>query len=509
MPSSQDFLNARADLIRIFLSAFLIHNIGIVLVLVYVSLAFSLSMVLETLRITLPTIFIGILISILFFSYLHKNLITYFFGSQKADHAFFLSAKANLQRELLNFPLIAIAGFMLWMLIGIGLSFFLYRMNTISLQEAIVHIGFASLFSGSLVAIMQLNVNENIVQKRLSPYFLKDTRISDLSGIIKIPTYVRIQLLVFTTAIGPAIFIYLLYFFDEMKNELLLFNLGFMVFNGLWQGGFLLSNISQPIGQIAGKLERFRKGELEKDFKPILRTDALGQFSEMFDDLVKSIQERDYIRSTFSRYLDPILVNEVLSGRHELGGGEIEASVMFADIRGFTHLSENLDAQAVVQLLNNYFEEMVQEITFYNGIPDKFLGDGLLAVWGVPSGTQEHAFKACQAAIAMLKRLENINQQRIAMNQTAIKVGIGIHTGKLIAGNIGSKKKMEYTVIGDTVNTSSRIEGMCKTLDVPLTISEDVFNLLPEAHQQMFVSVGKIQLRGKSRDMELFVFQQV
>jgi class 3 adenylate cyclase len=507
MHSKQDFLNARFDFLRIFLSAFLIHSTGIALVFIYVALAFDVVMVLHTLRLTIPAVLTGISISFLLFCYLHKHLIRYFFYSPKNNNYSPGIEKERLQKELLNFPLIAIAAFVIWVLTGIVLSFFLLKTQTISLKEAFVHIGFASLFSGSLVAILQLNVTENIIQRKLLPYFLTGTRISDLSGIIKIPTYARIQLLVFTTAIGPAIFIYLLYVFDEMKDELLLFNLAFMVFNGVWQGGFLLRNISQPIGQIAGKLQRFRRGELEKDIKPVWRTDALGQFSEMFDDLVKSIQERDYIRSTFSRYLDPILVNEVLSGRHELGGGEIEASVMFADIRGFTHLSETLDAQAVVTLLNNYFEEMVQEITFYNGIPDKFLGDGLLAVWGVPGGTVDHGLKACQAAIAMLKRLELINEKRIAMKLSPINIGIGIHSGKLIAGNIGSKKKMEYTVIGDTVNTSSRIEGMCKTLDVALTISEVVYRHLPETHQPLFVSVGKIQLRGKSKDIELFVFK--
>lgn len=113
---------------------------------------------------------------------------------------------------------------------------------------------------------------------------------------------------------------------------------------------------------------------------------------------------------------------------------------MFADIRGGTHLSENLDPQTVVELLNNYFEEMVLEITSYDGIPDKFPGDGLLAVWGVPRATTDHGLKACQAALAMLKRLELLNEQRLQLNQITIKIGIGIHSGKLIAGNIVSKK---------------------------------------------------------------------
>lgn len=496
-----DFICAKKDLIFIFLSAFVIHSIGVVIMTSYITLALGLEVILQSLNFVAPVIIGGFLLSFVIFSWMHGNLLRYFFSDKDVE----ITA---LQKEILNFPKISILGFLIWVFAGLAISFWLIVNNLAPLQSIIVHITFATFLSGSLVAILQLNTTEVIVQFHLYPFLLKGTRISGIKGIIKVPTYIRIMLLIFTTAILPSLFIYFLYELNETSGGLLLYALAFTIFNAVWQGYFLLRAISQPIGQIAGKLERFRKGELELNSKPIWRTDALGQFSEMFDDLVSSIQERDFIRSTFSRYLDPSLVNDILNGRHELGGSDIEASVMFADIRGFTTLSEHLKPQDVVELLNAYFEDMVQEITAADGIPDKFLGDGLMAIWGVPGGDPNHAQKSCQAAIAMIERLKIVNQARLAQGLIEIKVGIGIHAGPVIAGNIGSKKKMEYTVIGDTVNTSSRIEGMCKTLNADLVISSTVYEKLSTALQAHFVFASSEQLRGRTRVTDLYTYQE-
>jgi len=495
-----DFLKAKRDLKIIFFASFVIHVIGVAMMTTYIILSLGLDVVLKSLNFSAPIILSSFIISFFIFFWLHHNLIKFFFLKKEINIT-------ELQKEVLNFPKIPIFGFMAWVLAGISTGYWLIIQNLAPFHSVIVHIVFSTFLSGSLAGILQLNVTEVILQRNLFPYLLKGTRISKLSGIIKVPSHIRILLLTFTTAIFPCLFIYFLYELNETSGELLLFVLAFTVFNALWQSVFLLGSISQPIGQIAGKLQRFHKGELEENSKPIWRTDALGQFSEMFDDLVSSIQERDFIRSTFSRYLDPSLVNDILNGRHELGGSDVDASVMFADIRGFTTLSEHLNPHDVVELLNGYFEAMVQEITSADGIPDKFLGDGLMAIWGVPGGDPNHAQKSCQAAIAMLTRLKFVNKIRKQNNLSEIKIGIGIHSGPVIAGNIGSKKKMEYTVIGDTVNISSRIEGMCKILQADLVISNTVYEKLSVGLQAQFTFAGSEQLRGRSEYTELYSYQ--
>jgi class 3 adenylate cyclase/uncharacterized membrane protein (DUF485 family) len=498
---TQDFLQSKQDLNILFLVSFVVHLVGVIIMTSYIGFSLGASVILESRNFVAPIIIGGFLISFTVFIKLHSNLIAYFFFNKNRPIQ-------TLQTEILNYPKICLFSFSIWAFAGLIISLWLISNQLAPIKSIVVHITFASFLSGSLVAILQLNITERRFQRNLFPFLLKNTRISNLQGIVRVPTYIRIQLLVVTTAIAPCIFIYLLYILNETTGTLLLYILAFTFFNAVWQGGFLLTAISQPIGQIAGKLERFRKGELEEQPKTIWRTDSIGEFSEMFDDLVDSIKDRDFIRSTFSRYLDPSLVDTILNGDNELGGNDLEASVMFADIRGFTTLSEHLNPQDVVTLLNEYFEDMVQEITATDGIPDKFLGDGLMAVWGVPSGDINHAQKACQAGIGMIQRLKIVNQKRIKNELEEIKIGIGIHSGPVIAGNIGSKKKMEYTVIGDTVNTSSRIEGMCKNLNAKLVISSIVYEKLSSAMQTHFQFAGTEQLRGRSELTTLFVYTE-
>lgn len=498
-PNSQEksFQQARKDLRLIFIASFLIHLIGMILMMGYVSLALGSNLLLESLNISLPLIGVGFVLSFISFAYLHRNVSRYFLLGQSRP-------LLKLQREALNFPKISVLGFLVWTIVGFFLSLWFIKAQLAPLQAIIVHVGLASFFSGSLVAILQFNLTESILQRHLFPHLLSGYRLSQISKIIKVPTYMRIMLMLVTTAILPCMFIFLLYTLDESSGTLLLYILAFTVFNALWQGGFLLRNISQPIGLIAGKLKRFREGELEEGSQPIWRTDGIGQFSEMFDDLVASIKERDFIRSTFNRYLDPSLVDNILNGEQALGGSEKDVSVMFADIRGFTTISEQLHPVEVVELLNHYFEEMVQEIIATDGIPDKFLGDGLLAVWGLSNADQNHAQKCCTAALAMLDSLQVINQSRLDKNQAIIEIGIGIHAGSVIAGNIGSQKKMEYTVIGDTVNTSSRLEGLCKQFKKPLLISGEVYQQLSPALQAKFEFLVSKALRGKQHETPIY-----
>ncbi len=496
---SPSFKNARNDLLQTFVASFVIHTLSLWLMIYYLSLSLGSELIWQTLKSTAPVIIGGFLVSFIIFYWLHRHLCTFFILKKTQE-------KLSLQKESLNYPYISIAGFITWVIAGVLVSLILIDSGLIDKRQVFIHITLASLFSGTLVSILQINLTETIFQKHLFPYLLEGSRLSNISGVLRIPSYVRIQLLVFTTAIGPSAFIYLLHLTQESSNAILLYIIGFTAFNALWQGGFLMSNISRPIGTLKGKLDRFRQGTLEEQPKPIWRTDAFGQFSEMFDDLVSSMKERDFIRSTFSRYLDPSLVEAILNGKHELGGSEMEASVMFADIRDFTALSEQMSPEQVVELLNEYFEDMVQEITATDGVPDKFMGDGLMAIWGVPSADQNHAQKACHAGIAMLSRLNIINENRKNRNLPIISIGIGIHSGKVIAGNIGSRKKMEYTVIGDTVNTSSRLEGLCKTLQAELLISGEVFQQLSKSLQQQFSFACSKQLRGKLKETEIYQY---
>ncbi|HEY0093881.1 MAG TPA: adenylate/guanylate cyclase domain-containing protein, partial [Archangium sp.] len=147
----------------------------------------------------------------------------------------------------------------------------------------------------------------------------------------------------------------------------------------------------------------------------------------------------------------------------------------FSDIRDFTALSESLPPRAVLGLLDDYFGHMGQIVMGHGGIVNKFLGDGMLACWGVPDGDANHAAHAMQAALDMRKKLEELNAWRQQRGEPALRIGIGLHTGVVAAGMLGGAEQHEYTVIGDAVNLASRVEGLTKALGVDILVSESTW----------------------------------
>jgi adenylate cyclase len=179
--------------------------------------------------------------------------------------------------------------------------------------------------------------------------------------------------------------------------------------------------------------------------------------------LAKKIEQEIVNRERFSRLLSPNIAQRVLSGELEVKkGGQLvqECTVFNSDIRGFTGMSEKTAPEEIVEMLNEYFEQMVETLFEYEGTLDKFMGDGIMALWGAPVTHPDDALRSVCCAIKQMELLGSFNRQRIANNLPPLAIGIGIHTGPLVAGYIGSSKSLSYTVIGDTANTSARLCGI-------------------------------------------------
>ncbi len=180
--------------------------------------------------------------------------------------------------------------------------------------------------------------------------------------------------------------------------------------------------------------------------------------------MAHQLAEEVRTRESLGRFLSPVLVEQVMQNNLELGrgGAEREVTVMFADIRGFTSLTERSAPQDVVSLLNEYFDQMVEVVFRHHGVLDKYIGDALMAVWGTPVGSAEDAQRAITAAREMQEVLASLNELRVERGQEPIAIGVGLASGACVAGAIGARKRMEYTVIGDAVNLASRLAGLAR-----------------------------------------------
>ena len=187
----------------------------------------------------------------------------------------------------------------------------------------------------------------------------------------------------------------------------------------------------------------------------------------------------------------------MLAGKVSLGGESLDVSVLFTDIRGFTTISEKMDPQQLVALLNEYFTEMVSIVMQEDGVVDKYIGDAIMAVFGAPVPKPGDAVHAVRAAVRMRHALQVLNRSLEARGLPVLKTGIGIHTGPVVAGNIGSEQRMEYTVIGDAVNLASRLETSTKELGVEVLVSEQTYELTKHAIDAR--PVREITVKGRAQ----------
>jgi adenylate cyclase len=220
--------------------------------------------------------------------------------------------------------------------------------------------------------------------------------------------------------------------------------------------------------------------------------------------MIEDISNEKRVRSTLSRYMDPDLADRLLaSGPDELlGGTESIATVLFSDVRSFTTLSEQLGPHGTVAMLNEYFELMVDRISEQGGMLDKFIGDAIMAAFGLPIAGEDDEDRALRASIEMIRSLREWNAERERRGEPPVDMGIGLNTDAVVAGNIGSPRRMDYTLIGDGVNLASRLEGACKQYSARILLSESTKAGLNGVYRLR--EVDRVIVKGKTRPVSVF-----
>jgi adenylate cyclase len=219
--------------------------------------------------------------------------------------------------------------------------------------------------------------------------------------------------------------------------------------------------------------------------------------------MIEDISNEKRLRSTMSRYMDPGIADQmVANGAEMLGGKNVLATVLFSDIRSFTTITEQLGAQGTVTLLNEYFTMMVDCIQREEGMLDKFIGDAIMAAFGIPVAHEDDADRAVRTAIAMMTELHAWNRARASEGKPPVEIGIGLNTDQVVSGNIGSKKRMDYTIIGDGVNLAARLESACKQYGARILISEFTYRALRGTYRIREVDI--VVVKGKTKPVSIY-----
>lgn len=290
--------------------------------------------------------------------------------------------------------------------------------------------------------------------------------------------------------------------FVSLQKSIILIGLAALAF-GLLVVLVLTNRIVWPVRMLARGTNEIVSGnydyKVENDSK-----DEIGELSRAFNKMTEGLREKEQIKNLFGKYVNPAIVSDIMQDPEhlQLGGTRRVLTLLFSDIEGFTTISEGMDAEELVGLLNEYLGAMSDEISAANGILDKYLGDGIMAFWGPPFNKDNHAFGACQAALGMQGKLEELRTGWRQRGLPAFRVRIGIATGDVIVGNIGSEQAQDYTCIGDTVNLSSRLEGVNKFYGTTIIIDEDTLNMVQEDIRVR--ELDTVQVKGREGGTRIF-----
>ena len=258
--------------------------------------------------------------------------------------------------------------------------------------------------------------------------------------------------------------------------------------------------ITRPISELAGAAREIERGNYG------VRVQATGgaELAELvraFESMARGLTERDNVRDVLGKVASSDVVNELLTGQIDLRGEEREATVIFTDLRNFTSLAERLPASQTFALLNEYLTEISDIIESHGGVVDKYLGDGLMAIFGAPVARADDAQRAVEATLAIRDGVRRLGASLAGRGLPNPGAGVGVNTSRLIAGNIGSPSRLNYTVLGDGVNLASRLEGLTKRYQVPIVAGE-----LTRASVSGFVfrELDKVRVRGRMQPVRIY-----
>ena len=298
---------------------------------------------------------------------------------------------------------------------------------------------------------------------------------------------------------------------DVLTKTHLLLKRGLMalaVAGGLAVGiSMLLSrHVTRPLDLLTATIQKIGQGDLGARVD-LVAQDEFGQVGQAVNDMAAALRDRELLKGALARYLSYQVAEHVIrSGiTPDLRGERRKITVLFLDIRNFSDMADGMAPEKVVEILNEFFESMIDIVFKHQGMLDKFTGDGLMAIFGAPFDDERQELHACEAALEMQHELEGLRDRWDAQGREKLKIGMGINTGIAVVGNIGSTQRMDYTAIGDTVNVAARLESATKDHDVSILISQSTHDALGNGFRSSFLA--DLRVKGHCEPISTYTLE--
>lgn len=411
-------------------------------------------------------------------------------------------------RQLVNAPYrLSILGLFGWMYANLMILLIYHLVGFPYTWNILLTNTLINLTLGTVTFVISFYLMDLSNRRWFIPHFLPDGNFRRIPGARRYPLAFRLS--IFTLAMGLAPISVLGLAAIRLSEKVgsgsdapirILLLIALMVALGFSLSLLLARALRTPLRELQHAAAQIGRGDFNVSL-PVTTNDEIGRLTQAVNEMAAGLREREHIRDTFGRAVDPSVRDYLLQSPRGSQGELREVTVLFSDIRGFTPFSETQSPEALVAWLNRYLSVMTECVSRHGGVVNKYIGDAIMAVFNAPLPAEDHAQRAVQCALDMLKTLAQLNSDLEKEKNPGVKIGIGLHCGRVTAGRVGSLDRLEYTVIGDTVNTASRIEGLCKKTGRSLLLSSAVADAC--GSHWNFESLGKARVKGKAHPIEI------
>jgi adenylate cyclase len=421
------------------------------------------------------------------------------------------SETVKARARLLNEPFFLIGlDFAIWLSAAVVYTTLYWRLGaeTRLLQDVLTR----SLFTGLITVTVAFFVFEFVLQRRVVPHMFPEGGLWMTPGTLRIRIRARLTAFLFACNVLPFLSI-----LDDMmwarqvpwEAERVLDKLHSAIISqslvfvgvGIWLTILVSHNLTSPLRDIIQVLRSVRRGVFDKKVR-VTSNDEIGYTGDVINEMNEGLAERDFIKTTFGKYVTREIRDEILAGRIPLDGEIRTVTVLFADLRNYTPMVERTEPKEVVKLLNGYFKEMDEAVRSHHGLVLQYIGDEIEAVFGAPVYRDDHPTMAVKAALEMAKRLRDFNKELEGRGFPPLAHGIGIHTGEVVAANIGSPDRLSYALVGDTVNLASRVQDLNKEMGTEILLTEATQAGLREPFP--LKTLPRVMVKGKTQEIQVY-----